>query len=75
MSEHEVITVADAAFRHAGYNIGDYRRSAPRFNNKSNVWIVFYDKQSDRGGATDGAAHIFIPIEDATGKPGVGFHR
>ena len=68
MSQADVIRVADAAVRRAGYKLRDYSRSAPSFNRELKMWVIIYDKHPDKNGMTEVGAHFFINVDDATGK-------
>jgi hypothetical protein len=68
MSQAEVIRVADAAARRAGYRLHDYSRTAPSFDRELKMWVIIYDKHPDKNGMTEVGAHFFINVDDATGK-------
>jgi len=70
MSQAEVIRVADAAARRAGYNLSEYSRSAPSLDRELKMWIITYDKHPDKNGMTEVGAHFFINVDDGTGKAG-----
>ena len=66
LSKHRVIRLADAAARHAGYDLHRFDRPVGRFapTGAGHDWILLYDGKPDKDGASVIGNHFFVHVDD-----------
>ena len=73
----EVVRIADAAARKAGYDLRLFDRSPPRHNfvHKDDEWYVSYEGKPDRNGMTTTGNHFAVSVQDKTREVHVAYGR
>ena len=73
LTKRRVARLADAAAKHAGYDLRRFRRLAPEFSpgGYGHDWIVLYDGKPDRNSMSTIGNHFFVHVADSDGHTSI----